>query len=82
MKTGFDLPPNGLAFSRRERDVDHLQKATDLLRAAVGFSAELCGAATGGSVTVDTHHSDHSATRADVPTSERIGNVTRSGLAR
>jgi hypothetical protein len=51
--------------------------------AGVGSSAELYGAATRGSVTAtNTHHSDHSAMRADVPTIESIGNVTRSGFAR
>jgi hypothetical protein len=49
----------------------------------VSSSAELYGAAIRGSVTAaNTHHSDHAATRGDVPIIESIGNVTRSELAR
>jgi hypothetical protein len=36
MSSGFDIPPNGLPISRRERVADHLQKAHDLAREAVG----------------------------------------------
>src|SRR6266540_6293264 len=35
------LPPNGLPFSCRERAADHLQKANDLARAAVGWNGGL-----------------------------------------
>jgi hypothetical protein len=56
------VPPNGLAFSCRERATTSLQKANDLVRGAVGCNANPLGSsghvcqlieATGISVEVD-----------------------------
>jgi hypothetical protein len=76
LRAGFREPLEAKADVRGFSHGKIFQKPRSRANAGLGR------AATGGFVTVASHHSDHSATRADVPTSERIGNVTRSGLAR